>query len=322
MRVLTITPPLPTAGEPGSMAPAARQIGSLQAAGVEMDVIQMRGPARVKYLLTWPRVRRSVADFDLVHAHFGYCGWLARGQGRRPIVLSFMGSDLLGSFTADGTSTRSGRAIVRANRWLAPRVDAVIVKSAEMAAVIAPVPAHIVPNGVNLDVFQPTDQSEARRELGWEPEPTYVLFPGNPENPRKNLRLAKEVVAKAEQTMGRSLRLMPLWNVEPDRVAVVMNACDAMLMMSLKEGSPNVVKEAMACDLPVVSVPVGDVAELLDGVEGNHVRTYEADDLAPALVSVLADETPSGGRDAIISRGLDLDGVARRIINIYESVLN
>jgi glycosyltransferase involved in cell wall biosynthesis len=100
-----------------------------------------------------------------------------------------------------------------------------------------------------------------------------------------------------------------------------MNACDAMLMMSLREGSPNVVKEAMACNLPVVAVPVGDVAELLDGVTGNHVCSYEADELGDALSLVLTSGVASTGREAMIAKGLDLDGVAQKVINIYKSVL-
>jgi glycosyltransferase involved in cell wall biosynthesis len=133
--------------------------------------------------------------------------------------------------------------------------------------------------------------------------------------------LAQEVVQSATHKLNRPLELVTLWDVAPERVPLYMNACDAMLMLSLREGSPNVVKEAMACDLPVVSVPVGDVAELLGGIAGNHVRSYEAEDLAEALVGVLTENVPPGGRSAIISRGLDLNGVAQRILNIYETVL-
>jgi glycosyltransferase involved in cell wall biosynthesis len=321
MRVLTITPPLPTAGTPGSMAPAARQFASLRAAGVEMDVLEVAGRKGLGYLFALPRVRSLVRNADLVHAHYGNCGWVARSQASRPIVISFMGSDLLGSFRRNGKRKVSGRAAVRANRWLASRVDAVIVKSAQMAEVVSHVPSHVLPNGVELDEFRPLDRAQSRSTLGWELDATYILFPGDPSNPRKNYRLAKQVVQCATRRLDRPLELVTLWDVAPQRVPLYMNACDAMLMMSLREGSPNVVKEAMACDLPVVSVPVGYVEELLGGVNGNHVRPYDAGELAEALVAVLSDNVPSGGRAAMISRGLDLDGVARRIINVYESVL-
>ncbi|MCA9102233.1 MAG: glycosyltransferase, partial [Planctomycetales bacterium] len=224
-------------------------------------------------------------------------------------------------FMRGGIRKPTGWAAVQANIRLASRADAVIVKSAQMAGVISHVHSHIVPNGVDLDHFRPLDQAQTRAELGWQPDATHILFPGDPGNPRKNYALAKKVVARAEARLGRPLKLMTLWDISPERVPLYMNASDAMLMMSLREGSPNVVKEAMACNVPVVSVPVGDVAELLDGVTGNHVRPYDADQLADALAELLSLGTPSAGRDAMLARGLDLEGVARRIIGIYESVL-
>jgi glycosyltransferase involved in cell wall biosynthesis len=96
-----------------------------------------------------------------------------------------------------------------------------------------------------------------------------------------------------------------------------MNACDAMLLTSYHEGSPNVLKEAMACNLPVVSVPIGDVAERTAGVVGYRVRPRDEEQLANALLSTLQDETPCGGREAILRQGLDLASVAERIVDVY-----
>ena len=321
MRVLTICPVLPKPGLPGSMAPAARQFASLRAAGIEMDILEVRGHKGFGYLAAMPRVREMARKVDLVHAHYGFCGLSARAQHDRPLVVSFMGSDLLGTFHPFGIPKVVGRLGVSACRWLAPRSDAVIVKSAHMASTIPNVPSHIVPNGVNLDHFRPLDQQESRNTLGWNVDATHILFPGDPGNPRKNYRLAKKVVDHASKKLGRPLTLNTLWGVAPDQVPLYMNASDAMLMMSLREGSPNVVKEAMACDLPVVSVPVGDTTELLDGVAGSHVCSYDASELGDALTHVLADGVVSTGRSAMISKGLDLDGVAQKVINIYKSVL-
>ena len=268
MRVLVVTPPLPTPDDPGSMAPAARQIRSLAGLGITTDVVEMRGIARLKSAHGSFRVRHRLAGVDLIHAHFGYCGWLSRMQAQRPIVLSFMGSDLLGTPRGDGRLKWFSRMMIRANCRLAPHIDQVIVKSDELARVIAPTPAHVIPNGVDTELFCPIDRNIARRQLKWPMDAPRVLFPGNPADPRKGLALARQGIKVASRAMRCDLELVPLWGVAPDDVPLYMNACDAMLMTSLLEGSPNVVKEAMACNLPVIGVPVGDVEPLLGGVAG------------------------------------------------------
>ena len=201
-------------------------------------------------------------------------------------------------------------------------VDAVIVKSPEMAEIIAPVPAHVVPNGVDLDQFQPQDREAVARSLGWPNDCHYVLFPGNPGDPRKGYSLAKTVIELAAPRVSERLELVALRKVDPELVPVYMNACNAMLMVSLLEGSPNVVKEAMACNLPIVSVPVGDVEILLADVPGTVVCPRDANALADALVDFLVNPPLVEGRAAILDRGLDLDSVANRIMNIYYNVVN
>ena len=120
-----------------------------------------------------------------------------------------------------------------------------------------------------MAAFRPFDQQAARDELGWPQNNRYVLFPGNPRNPRKGFRLASAAIEHAQRVSGhQSIRLVNLWNVLPEQVPQYMNACDVMIMASWLEGSPNVVKEALACNLPVISVPVGDVPEMLDGITG------------------------------------------------------
>jgi len=322
LRVLAVTPELPHPLRPNTMAPAARQIESMEKAGADMSVLEITGLPRLKYLQSIPKQRALQSSVELVHAHFGYCGWLARSQFRNPVIVSFMGSDLLGTPDVSGRLSRFSRMMVRANRVLARWVDAVIVKSPEMAEIVAPVPAHVVPNGVDLDKFQPQPMEAARRKLGWSDDCHYVLFPGNPDNPRKGYALAEKVIELAKPGLSTRVELVALRKVDPDLVPVYMNACNAMLMVSLLEGSPNVVKEAMACDLPIVSVPVGDVEILLADVSGTVVCPRDANALAAALVEFLVNPPKVGGRDALRQRGLDIDSVANRIMNIYHEVLN
>ncbi len=316
-----VTVPLPTPDNPNTMAPLARQIESLRAQGIKVDVLEIKGISKLKYLQTIPALYRLAARVDIIHAHFGYCGWLARGQLGKPVVVSFMGDDLLGTPDEHGRIDPVSKLVVYIDRWLAHTVDTVIVKSAEMADVVKPVKAHIVPNGVDTVAFRPIGKQQAKATLGWSTNKRYILFPGNPDNPRKQFSLAKAVVTKASNQIGEQLKLIALKQVALDKVPLYMNACDAMTMTSYIEGSPNVVKEAMACNLPVVSVPVGDVPELFDGVSGYTVCLRDEDVLAKALVKTLANHQSVEGVAAIKGKGLDLASVAQRLIDIYSEVL-
>jgi len=327
MRVLMICPQLPTVTNPGSMAPGARQMQSIAAAGLDVEILDLRGIPKLKYLQILPKVQKHIRSADLVHCHFGYCGWLGlagrlMAMRRTPIVMSFMGDDLLGTPTDEqGQFDRGSLWVASWNRRLAHRFDQVIVKSKEMAERLSPVACHVIPNGVDFNVFQPKHRQLARTELNWTRTGRKVLFPGDPANPRKGFGLAQAAVHVAEQHLGESLELVPLWGVKPDQVATYMNACDAMLMTSLIEGSPNVVKEALACDANVIGVPVGDVHEMLGGVEGCCCTSRDASEIGSALVRVLGAARQSNGRDVLRQRGLSLEGVAQKIISVYRQAL-
>ena len=160
LSVLHVCPELPRADNPGSMAPAARQIDSLRDIGVKTEVIDMQGIPKLKYLQAIPRIRRVARNVDVIHAHFGYCGWLVwiatRFMRSRPrLVMSFMGDDLLGTPRADGSLEWPSRVQARINKSFANRFDQVIVKSKEMAGVIAPCASTVIANGVDTETFKP-----------------------------------------------------------------------------------------------------------------------------------------------------------------------
>jgi glycosyltransferase involved in cell wall biosynthesis len=306
--------------EHGRMAAVERQIESVVALGHDVDVLRVQGRRGLKYVQALPHLLRGGRRADVVHAHYGLCGLLARASFAAPLVVSFMGSDLLGTAGADARATPLSRAVVGLDKILARIADAVIVKSEEMALLVAPVDAHVIPNGVDLGIFAPMSLEEARRRLGWE-DGYVALFPGCVSEVRKGFALASSVAEHASATLGEPVRLFPLCDVPAAEVPLVMNASDALLMTSFWEGSPNAVKEAMACDVPVVSVPVGDVERLLHGVSGCAVREREPEALADALVEILRERPRSEGRDALRRHGLDLESVARRVGAVYESVL-
>jgi glycosyltransferase involved in cell wall biosynthesis len=321
MRVLMLTLELPTRERPGTWAAVARQVESIRSLAVDVDLLEIKGRGKVKYLEALPRLLRRSSDADLVHAHYGYCGCVGRAQWKRPLVVSFMGSDLLGTSDSQGRVTTTSRPVVAVDRVLARLADAVIVKSREMAEVLTPIEAHVIPNGVDLEVFRPADRERARTLLGWETEGPYVLFAGSPTNPRKGYPLAVRSVERARAQLGPNVRLMALAGIPADQVPVYMNACDALLVTSHWEGSPNAVKEAMACNLPIVSVGVGDVPDLLGGVEACEVHPRDPSRLGDALVRVITAAKPSTGRARLQEKRLDLFSVARRVADVYEHVL-
>jgi glycosyltransferase involved in cell wall biosynthesis len=316
-----VTAPLPTAARPGTWAAVSRQIDSIRSLGIEVEVLQIEGTRGVKYLRAARQAVERSSNVDLIHAHYGYCGWVSRFQRRKPVVLSFMGSDLLGIADANGRITLSSRLIVELDRRVARLVDAVIVKTRQMAEVVRPVTAHVIPNGVDLAAFRPIARSAAREDLGWHDARPRVLFPGNPAIPNKGFPLAQTAVNVAAAALGEPVEIVSLSGIAPQQVPLYLNACDAMLLASYTEGSPNAVKEAMACNLPVVAVPVGDVAELLSGVEPSAVCPRDANALGSQLARVLANSRRSNGAERIKARQLDVTSVAQRVVAVYEGVL-
>jgi glycosyltransferase involved in cell wall biosynthesis len=322
MRVLMVTIALPTQAAPGTTAFIVRQIESIAALGVDVTTVEIKGFRVLKYVQTWPRVRQLARSVDIVHAHFGYPAWIALPESRRrPVVVSFLGDDLLGTPDASGRIHPLSRVVVAIDRVVARVVDAVIVQSTEMARIVEPVRAHVIPNGIDLDAFRPLERAAARHELSWSEDARYVLFGGNPGNPRKNFPLARDAVAHASAKLGAPVELVSLVGVPPDRVPLHMNGADVLLLTSFVEGSPNVVKEALACNVAVVSVPVGDVRDVIGDVAGCELCPRDPAALGEALVRRLSNPTRVDGRAALHRNGLDLETVAQRVRSVYDDVL-
>jgi glycosyltransferase involved in cell wall biosynthesis len=324
MKVLVVTVPLPRddGASAARMAPLARQVSSLRQLGIDVDVLEVKGPAKLKYALTVPQLWSRSGKVDLIHAHYGFCGWLGRLQLTAPLVISLMGSDLLGHTGSGGRTPLRSRVESWSTRRLVRLASAVIVKSQEMAEHVDCSMVSVIPNGVDVDLFRPMPREAACAALGWSRQARHVLFPGNPGEPRKGYPLAEETLAEVRAQLGHEVALVPLWGIPPSCVPTYMNAADAMIMTSFAEGSPNVIKEAMACNLPVVSVPVGDVEWLLSGVQGSSVCPRDRAELANALLPVLGSRLRSNGRAALLRLGLDTHSVARQVQRIYNEVLH
>lgn len=316
LRVLTITNLYPTPASPAYGSFIASQVESLRALGVATDVEFIDGRRRKwEYVRALPRIRAKLTrgGYDLVHAHYGYSGVYPLLSHAIPVVVSFLGDDVIMGHEKLSWLKRRVRDFVVA------RADAVIVKSPEMKDVLGLAKVHVVPNGVDLERFAPRDRRECRRILGYDGARRYVLFPYDPSRSQKGFELAAaamEIVTRKQP--AAEIRVVS--GEPPETMPLHYNAADLLLHTSRWEGSPNAVKEALACDLPVVAVPSGDVEERLARARGCRLVERSPQAIAAAILDVLADPDPrAAGRAAV--EDLDIRATARRIIALYKSLL-
>ena len=175
----------------------------------------------------------------------------------------------------------------------------------------------LIPCGISLEDYPVIDKEDARRQMGLEPSAKYVLFAGAFDNPVKNAPLAKEAMRQVPEAV-----LLELKGFSRPQVATLMQAVDVFLMTSLTEGSPQVIKEAMACGCPIVSVDVGDVRERIEGIEGCFLSERDPEALARTIKNSLAHGDRTQGRATIEKNGLSNDIIAARIISVYERLLS
>jgi teichuronic acid biosynthesis glycosyltransferase TuaC len=317
VRVIVVTNQWPRPALPYCGVMVVRQVESLRRAGVDVEVISIAGGVRsyvtaARAVLALNRRPRSA---DVLHAHTGHSGLLACLQLRYPVVLSYVGYDLdTPAEDKEGPRTQLERVVFRS---LSIFFAATIAKSRRGASHLPRLGRRrnaVIPNGVDRVLFAPVPRDLARQRLGWGDEPT-VLFAADPGRFTKRFELAQAAFERARDRVP-DLRLAVANGVAPNEMPIWMSAADVLLLTSRGEGSPNVIKEAMACDLPIVSVDVGDVREIVEGTRNCHICPEEPDRLADALVDVVAQAERSDGRER--SEWLGEKAIAARIIGVYE----
>ncbi len=322
LRVLMVTSEYPAPGYLGGGAFIVRQIQALREAGVEVDVLDFISRANpLNHLRAWKRLRQmmSARRYDLIHAQFAISVLISRMQFRLPVVVTYHGDETYGIIRPDGTYSLKGRVLVMFSQVMSLLVDEVIVVSQDMGRRLIRKDYHIVPSGIDLDKFKPMPREEARAKLGWPMDKRIVLFAVLRTNePRKRYGLAQAGVELVARKLPVEMRVAT--GVGPDDIPVYMNASDALLLTSLHEGSPTVVKEALACNLPVVTVNVGDVEERLTGVAHCAIVDATPDAIARGLEEVLRIPTRSNGRDTVL--GLSEPVLAQKVIDIYQKALD
>jgi glycosyltransferase involved in cell wall biosynthesis len=297
-----------------------RQIASLEKAGVRISTFDIGISYSPFHIVRkWLDLRRLVRRLnpDLVHGRYGtIVGFLAAFAGK-PAVITFCGGDLRGGHCVSILRLYAGFLL---SNLAALRAERLICVSEELRQSLwwRKSWAFVIPDGVDLDLFSPGPMEIARKQLGWElGHPVVILHVRN--DPKlKGLDIATTAMQMVRSRIpGSELRLLE--NVEPKNMPLYYRAADVLLCASLSEGSPNVVKEALACNLPVVSTPVGDVPERLAGVKPSALVSRDAMAIGKALVRILLERKRSNGREN--AAGFSSENTAQRVLDVYRAAL-
>lgn len=279
---------------------------ALLSAGCQVEYFGVIGKGIKGYLRSLPDLKKTIDLYkpDIIHAHYGLCGLFANLQRRVPVITTYHGSDI--NQRSVLPFSRISMALSKHNVFVSKRLIEIARQKKKYT---------VLPCGINLSDLQQTDKSKARKQMGLNQDEKYVLFAGAFENAVKNYPLAKEALNLVPET-----ELIELKGYTRDQVTLLMCAVDCFLMTSHSEGSPQVIKEAMACGCPIVSVDVGDVFENLVGLEGCHVVSRTPEDIAGGIRQSIEYNAKTNGRERIVLSGLSNTETALKLLQIYSSI--
>jgi len=295
-------------GRPGDVV--KNQGDSLIKAGIDLEYFLIK-PGFWNYLYAIRKLRNvfSNGHYDLTHAHYSLCGFIAGLAGCKPLVVSLMGSDIYPSVFA--------RAFIKL--FIRYKWSETIVKTLQMKELLGIERVHIIPNGVDIERFKPINRGNARQHIGYKSDKKLIIFIAVKDRAEKNLGLAMDAIKSLNDN---NVDFKHIYNVANSEIPYYLNAADILLLTSRREGSVNVVKEAMACNCPVVSTDVGDVKWVLGDTEGCYITAFEPEDIADKIKAVLDFGRRTNGRNRIFDLGLDSQNIAERLIRIYQKVIN
>ena len=283
---------------------------ALRRLGVNVFYYAVRGKQVKGYLSALPGLKKSIEDnhIDIVHAHYGFCGALAVMQRSVPVVITFHNGETL-SF--------KGKLISSTAAWFS-KYNIFVAKHIHDKLFKVPKRYSIIPCGIDLEQLPLVDKEQAIKAMGLQTAVPNILFGGSFSNARKNYPLAKKALA----LLPYDVNLIELKGYSRKEVNLLLCGCDLFLMPTKSEGSPQVVKEALACNCPIVATGVADIPVLLSGISQCYTTGFDAAEIAGCIDSVLKSGQRSDGRERIVSMQLDNSQVAQRIKAIYEVILN
>lgn len=284
------------------------QANSLIEIGHDVKIYQIKQKGVLGYFKSIKEIKNIVKlnKHNVYHAHYSFSGLAAGLAGARPLAVSLMGSDVLRNYIR--------KIIVYIGYFLL--WDLVIVKSLSLAKSLKIKKIQVLPNGVNFDFFKPFNSQTAKEKLGWNNEYKHILFAANPDRKEKNYILAKKAFDKLN--IPKKI-LHTLKNIEHSKMPLYYNASDVIMLTSIYEGSPNVIKEALACNKPIIATDVGDVKENIKNIDGCFIAYNDVMDIKNKLEKALKFNGVVNSRYKISH--LDSTNIARKLETLYYSLL-
>ena len=285
---------------------------ALQSLGNEVEFFLVEGKGLLSYFKARRPLLKKIQDFapDIIHAHYGLSGITAVLQKKVPVVTTFHNGETLGFRQNILSSVFSLRASYMI--YVAQHIyDKAYFKRKKNYS--------ILPCGVNLDECVITDHEQARNELGFDAHKKYILFGGAFENLRKNYPLLQKGIELLQRDDIVTMQMKGLSRAE---VSKLLCACDLFALPTKSEGSPQALKEAMACNCPIMATDVADIKHLLGNEEGHYICTFEPENVAIILKEALSFDKRTNGRKRIVELGLENRQVAEKLLTIYNKVLN
>lgn len=284
------------------------QMQGLKALGCEFRICFVKGGGVKSYINAWKEIRKAIKEYqpNLIHAHYGLCCLLANLQRRVPVVSTYHGSDI---------NDKGVRILSKIAINLSLKNIFVSKPLWEIAG--CPKRSIVLPCGVDTSLFYHRNKQKARLLLGWKPDGKYVLFSKMFNDPVKNYPLAKAAVDHIN-----GAELIEFVGYTREESALLYNASDAVIMTSLTEGSPQFIKEALACQVPIISVRVGDVPRLIEGVNNCYLCDYNVITLFQSLQIVLNGDKITNGNERIHCLGLDNNTIIEKLMEIYAEVVD
>ena len=310
MKILFVTNRYPTPKNPGDSPCIAQQREALERLGYEIDLLYIDSQkSRINYLKSACLIFWKIQicrRYDIVHAHYGqYCGLIACLQFARPTLITFRGSDIL------------YHRELPVSRWAAKLANRLIVMSQQMKTVLGRKSAEIIPYGIDLDRFRPLARDESRQRRSLTEDAPILLFPYDPSRKIKRYSLATAAVEILKLEFP-NIQLIAIHDRPYEHIPLYMNACDVLLMTSKSEGAPVAVREAMACNLPIVSVDVGDVTSVIGTTDSCAIVDAEPEAMATSIAEILRTGKRSNGRNSAAKMSVNF--FAKSVANIYEQL--
>ena len=303
MKVLIVA-----SGNSAVISPFVKEQGdSLKEIGLDIDYFLIKGKGITGYLKNYFNLIRLVKNntYDIIHAHYGLSGLLATFQSHVPVVITFHGSDVnlnRTNFYLSFLASRLSNANIFVHESLSKKLSLFSDK------------AEIIPCGVNLNLFKPIDKLASRDKLGLDHNYYYVLFSSSFNNKIKNAALAKLALSNFENII-----LLEMKGYSREEVHLLMNAVDILIVTSHSETGPLVVKEALACNCPIISTDVGDVKELANGTKNCYIVEYDAKQIEQRIRDILSSNKKSDGRAAV--KHISLEKIATDVYKVYKRVV-